>query len=106
MGLSRLAFLPLELPKRSILRLCADNNLILNGIITLTGIMSIFTESVTGNKGAAYFMTLIVGCTIFGSVFSMMCGFSFLLFAAARDGYFYAWFSHRHSKYENLPDRA
>jgi amino acid transporter len=70
------------------------------------GIMSTFTESVTGSVFLAYCMTLIVGATIFGSVFSMMCGFSFVLYTAASDGYFYEFFAHKHETIENLPDRA
>lgn len=70
------------------------------------GIMSTFTESLTGSKFLAYVMTIVVGCTIFGSVFSMILGFTHLLFTAADQGFFYSFFAHKHPTVENLPDRA
>jgi len=51
------------------------------------GIMSIFTEQVV-NKNFAYFMTIIVCVTIFGSNFAQLCGYAYLPYAAAHDGYF------------------
>jgi len=68
------------------------------------GIMSIFTESVTGSRPVACIMTIVVACTIFGSVFSMMLGFAFVLFSAARDGYFFEWFAHKSNT--SMPDHA
>jgi len=70
------------------------------------GIVSTFTESVTGSKGFAYFMTFVVGVTIFGSVFSMLIGFTYLLQGASEQGHFFKWFAHKHPKRENLADRA
>ena len=69
-------------------------------------ILSVFTESVTRSKGLAYFITLVVGCTIFGSVFSMMCGMMFLLYMAAGDLHFYDILAHKNQKVANLPDNS
>lgn len=60
------------------------------------GIMSLFFEKVT-NKGFAQFFTVIVVVTIFGSVYSMMAGFQHLLYAGAKDGFFFDIFAKRHA---------
>lgn len=59
------------------------------------GIMSLFFEKVT-NKAFAQFFTLVVVVTIFGSVYSMMAGFQHLLYAGAKDGFFFDVFAKRH----------
>lgn len=59
------------------------------------GIMSIFFEEVI-NKGFAQFFTIVVAITIFGSVYSMMAGFQHLLYAGAKDGFFFQIFAKRH----------
>mmetsp|Transcript_110307 Transcript_110307/g.200691 ORF Transcript_110307/g.200691 Transcript_110307/m.200691 type:complete len:375 (-) Transcript_110307:96-1220(-) len=68
-----------------------------------TGIMSIFTESRLGT-GFAYVVTLLVAMTIFGSIFSMLCGFGYLPYAAAKDGLFFSMFAHESSWYPGLAD--
>lgn len=67
------------------------------------GIMSIFTESRSG-PGMAYVMTLVVAVTIFGSVFSVLCGFGYLPYAAAKDGTFFAIFAHESEYFPGLAD--
>ena len=59
------------------------------------GIMSTFFEKVT-NKAFAQFFTIVVVVTIFGSVYSMMAGFQHLLYAGAKDGFFFDVFAKRH----------
>jgi len=59
------------------------------------GIMSLFFEEVIG-KGFAQFFTVVVVITIFGSVYSMMAGFQHLLYAGAKDGFFFDVFAKRH----------
>merc|ERR1712025_595283 len=68
------------------------------------GIMSIFTEARTGSKAFAYIITILVSITIFGSTFAMMCGFGYLPYAAARDGYFFSFFAHRSKRFSGLAD--
>jgi len=60
------------------------------------GIMSLFFEEVV-NSGFAKFFTIVVVLTIFGSVYSMMAGFQHLLYAGAKDGFFFEVFARRHS---------
>jgi amino acid transporter len=69
------------------------------------GIMSLFTESRIG-KGVAYVVTLVVAITIFGSTYSMLCGFGYLPYAAAKDGTFFSFFAHESKKHPGLADRS
>jgi len=73
-----------------------------NDDATHIGIMSLFTEARTGSVPFAKFITVIVCLTIFGSTFAMMCGFAYIPYAAARDGYFFSFFAHKSSKHEGL----
>lgn len=68
------------------------------------GIMSLFTESRFNSQGLAYVVTGFVGVTIFGSVFSMLCGFGYLPYAAARDGVFFSIFAHESKRCPGLAD--
>ena len=68
------------------------------------GIMSIFFEKVT-NKAFAQFFTIVVVITIFGSVYSMMAGFQHLLYAGAKDGFFFDVFAKRHGS-KDIPHVA
>jgi len=67
--------------------------------------MSLFTESRIG-KGFAQFITVIVAITIFGSTYSMLCGFSYLPYAAAKDGVFFSTFAHESKSHPGLADRS
>eukprot|EP00494_Astrolonche_serrata_P025305 UN25566 len=58
------------------------------------GIMSVFTEQLF-NKELAYFITIIVCITIFGSNFAQLCGYAYLPFAASQDGLFFQCFQYR-----------
>jgi amino acid transporter len=69
------------------------------------GIMSLFTESRIG-KEFAYAITAIVVITIFGSTYSMLCGFGYLPYAAAKDGVFFSFFAHESKKHPGLADRS
>lgn len=69
------------------------------------GIMSLFTESRI-NKEFAYFFTAIVAITIFGSTYSMLCGFGYLPYAAAKDGLFFSTFAHESERHPGLADRS
>jgi len=69
------------------------------------GIMSLFTESRMG-KSFAYFITGVVALTIFGSTYSMLCGFGYLPYAAAKDGLFFSLFAHESEKHPGLADRS
>ena len=60
------------------------------------GIMSLFFKKLT-NKGFVQFFTVNVVVTIFGSVYSMMAGFQHLLYAGAKDGFFFDIFAKRHA---------
>jgi len=66
--------------------------------------MSLFFEEVI-NKRFAQFFTIIVVLTIFGSVYSMMAGFQHLLYAGAKDGFFFEFFAKRHSS-KDIPHVA
>jgi len=67
------------------------------------GIMSLVTEHLLG-KGAAYFMTIVVCVSIFGSVYAMACGFGFIPAAAARSGDFFQIFAHESETKPGLAD--
>jgi len=58
------------------------------------GIISIFTENLV-NKQFAYVMTIVVCITIFGSNFAQLCGYAYLPYAAAQDGYFFDIFKEK-----------
>jgi len=58
------------------------------------GIMSIFTEKHV-SKNFAYFITLVVCVTIFGSNFAQLCGYAYLPYAAAHDGLFFEFFKEK-----------
>jgi amino acid transporter len=66
-------------------------------------IMSDFAEKLLGRNFAIFF-TLIVVITIFGSAFSMLCGFQYIPQCAAEDGYFFKIFAHRSEKHGGLAD--
>jgi len=67
------------------------------------GIISLVTEQLLG-KGAAYFMTIIVTISIFGSVYAMACGFGFIPYAAAKSGDFFKLFAHESPTKSGLAD--
>jgi hypothetical protein len=67
------------------------------------GIMSIFAESRSG-RAFAYVFTIVVALTIFGSVFSVLCGFGYLPYAAAKDGTFFQIFAHESTRFPGLAD--
>merc|ERR1719456_1356380 len=67
--------------------------------------MSLFTESRI-NTGCAYFITAIVAITIFSSTYSMLCGFGYLPYAAAKDGVFFSAFAHESEHHPGLADRS
>jgi amino acid transporter len=69
------------------------------------GIMSLFTESRVG-KEFAYVITGVVALTIFGSTYSMLCGFGYLPYAAAKDGTFFSFFAHESESRPGLADRS
>jgi len=58
------------------------------------GIMSIFTEQLV-SKDFSYFITIVVCITIFGSNFAQLCGYAYLPYAAAHDGYFFEIFKEK-----------
>lgn len=65
------------------------------------GIVSIFTESRCG-RGLACFMTVAVSITIFGSIFSMLCGQVYVPKAAAEDGVFFKVFAYESKTYPGV----
>jgi len=67
------------------------------------GIMSLVTEHLIG-KGAAYFMTIVVCISIFGSVYAMTCGYGYIPAAAAKTGDFFSIFAHESEKSPGLAD--
>ena len=67
------------------------------------GIISLVTEHLLG-KGAAYFMTIIVIISIFGSAYAMACGFGFIPYAAAKSGDFFKFFAHESTTKSGLAD--
>jgi len=67
------------------------------------GIISLVTEHLIG-KGAAYFITVIVAISIFGSVYAMTCGFVYIPAAAAKSGDFFKMFAHEHETAPGLYD--
>jgi len=67
------------------------------------GIMSLFTENRFNSKALAYFVTIVVCITIFGSTFAMLCGFVFIPVSAARDGYFFSAFAPKSQNSDALP---
>lgn len=60
-------------------------------------IVSVFMEKIHGPHVAVVF-TLMVLWTAFGSVFALLLGYSRIPFAAARDGYFFRFFSRLHPR--------
>ena len=64
-------------------------------------IVSHFMQKVYGSRVASVFTTLILW-TAFGSCFALLLGYSRILFAAARDGYFFRMFGQLHPK-KNFP---
>lgn len=68
------------------------------------GIMSVFYEKTT-TEGFAKFFTIVVVLTIFGSVYSMMAGFQHVLYAGAKDGFFFDVFAKRHES-KDIPHVA
>ena len=52
-------------------------------------------ERIYGSKVATFF-TLMILWTAFGSVFALLLGYSRILYAAARDGYFFKVFARLH----------
>lgn len=67
------------------------------------GIISLITENLLG-QGAAYFMTIVVAITLFGSVYAMACGYGFIPNAAAKSGDFFTFFAHESSTKAGLAD--
>jgi len=67
------------------------------------GIISLVTEHLLG-KGTAYFMTIVVTISIFGSVYAMACGFGFIPYAAAKSGDFFKFFAHESTTKAGLAD--
>ena len=67
------------------------------------GIMSLVAEARCG-KVVACIVTLVVCVTILGSNYAMVCGFSYLPYAAARDGDFFKILAHTSKKHDGLPD--
>jgi amino acid transporter len=67
-------------------------------------IASIFIAKLYGSKMAKVF-TLMVLWTSFASVFALILGYSRIPFAAARDGYFFSFFSKLHPQKE-FPHRS
>jgi len=68
-------------------------------------IMSIFAEELWGG-GFAIFFTFVVLFTIFGSCFALMIGYAHVPYAAAKDGFFLAWFGKEHPTRQGLPARS
>jgi amino acid transporter len=64
-------------------------------------IVSAMMEKIYGSK-IAVVLTLMILWTAFGSVFALLLGYSRIPFAAARDGYFFSFFSRLHPKH-NFP---
>jgi len=64
-------------------------------------IVSHFMQKVYGSRVASVFTTLILW-TAFGSCFALLLGYSRILFAASRDGYFFRMFGQLHPK-KNFP---
>jgi amino acid transporter len=64
-------------------------------------IVSHFMQRVYGSRVASVF-TMLILWTAFGSCFALLLGYSRILFAAARDGYFFRMFGQLHSK-KNFP---
>ncbi len=67
-------------------------------------IASIFIEKLYGSK-TAFVFTVMVLWTSFASVFALILGYSRIPFAAARDGYFFNFFSKLHPRKE-FPHRS
>jgi amino acid transporter len=66
-------------------------------------VMSTFCEILFGRPFAIFF-TLVVVYTIFGSVFALLLGYTYIPYAAAKDRYFYSWFGHEHPTKRGLAD--
>jgi amino acid transporter len=64
-------------------------------------VVSIFMEKVCGGRIAAIFTAMVLW-TAFGSVFTLLLGYSRIPYAAARDGDFFAVFAKVHGK-KNFP---
>ena len=73
-------------PWQYMLEVYGDPHAYAVGIVSI--FMGIFTES-RSSPGMAYVMTLGVAITIFGGVFSVLYGFGYLSYAAAKEGTFW-----------------
>eukprot|EP00397_Hematodinium_sp_SG-2012_P018815 GEMP01019294.1.p1 GENE.GEMP01019294.1~~GEMP01019294.1.p1 ORF type:complete len:525 (+),score=89.34 GEMP01019294.1:45-1619(+) len=66
-------------------------------------VMALFCEKLL-NKTVAQIFVLVVCICIFGANFAMMCGSSYVPFAAARGGHFFSILGHRHPHRDGLAD--
>jgi len=66
-------------------------------------VMAVFCEKLLNESVASVFV-IIVSLCIFGANFAMMCGGSYVPYAAARGGHFFSFLGHRHPTRDGLAD--
>jgi amino acid transporter len=81
-----------------VMNACLISVLPMNIAMTSKSVVSDYIAALLGSRAARWISILILW-TAFASIFSLMLGYSRILYAAARDRNFFAFFSRLHSKH-------
>jgi amino acid transporter len=81
-----------------VMNACLISVLPLNVAMTSKWVVSDYIATLMGSR-AARWVSILILWTAFASIFSLMLGYSRILYAAARDRNFFAFFSRLHSKH-------